>query len=357
MRPVGQTEIGRHLRRTRRIPGAPREAGDVRAADTPGRDPAGFEWQYADTKMRIRVIPAEQRSLKSSNPILSCPQFSRRGGQKTAVRDPRSGIAAPRSRIGAGQDLAPGGEHRPGDFAQESAQLRVLVGDLMTTGDVLSRSAAALGVTGLTAALSWTLLPRTSLSTAACYGIAGAAGMAAAALVGIQRRRNLPSPTLTLAFAAVQGVFLAVLSTTVSTHLSPGVFVQLVLATMATSAGALLARSLRWMGVSHRPRGLVGTALLGTALLVLADWILYLLTGADVPGLRPLGLAVFMSVIGVVLATAFLDLHFRQIENGIAQGASGEQSWTAAFGLTLTLTWLYVETVRLSTLVPAEDLY
>lgn len=36
---------------------------------------------------------------------------------------------------------------------------------------------------------------------------------------------------------------------------------------------------------------------------------------------------------------------------------SRDQSWTAAFGLTLTLVWLYVETVRLFTLFPGEDLY
>ncbi|MFE3906483.1 Bax inhibitor-1/YccA family protein [Streptomyces sp. NPDC059153] len=289
----------------------------------------------------------QQRSLKSSNPILSRPQFRQQGGQKTAVRDPRAGIAVARERIGAGKD--PEQVH-----ADDPAPLPLLVGDLMTMDDVLPRVAAALGVTALTAVLSWILPP---LGTAASYGIAAGAGLLAAALVVIQCHRNQPSPALILTFAAFQGVFLGVLSMTVSSHLSPGVFVQTVLGTMAAAAGALLAYKLHWMRVHRRFYGLVGAALLGVGFLALADWILIPLVGADGLGLRPVGLGVVMGVLGAVLGASFLPLHFRQVEDGIRYGVSRDQSWPAAFGLTLTLVWLYVETVRLFTLFPGEDLY
>jgi uncharacterized YccA/Bax inhibitor family protein len=297
------------------------------------------------------VTPVErQRSLKSSNPILARPQFRRRGGQKTAARDPRAGIAAAQSRIRTGKDLDQVHE-------DDSAPLPFSVGDLMTMDDVLSRALAGLGVTALAAALSWTLLPHVSIGAAAAYGIAAGAGLVAAALVVIQCRRKPPSPTLPLTFAAFQGVFLGVLSTTVSSHLSPGVFVQLVLGTMTTSAGALLAYKLHWMRVNRRLHGFVGAALLGLCFLALADLVLFPLTGADVLGLRPAGLGVFMGLMGVVLAASFLSLHFRKIEDGIKYGAPRDQSWLAAFGLTLTLSWLYVETVRLLTLFPGEEVY
>ncbi|GGJ67331.1 membrane protein [Streptomyces brasiliensis] len=288
--------------------------------------------------------------MQSSNPILSRPQFRRRGGQKTAARDPRAGIAVVRDRILAGKDLEQAYEKGP-------APMPFLVGDLMTMDDVVLRAAAALGVTVLAAVLSWTVLPLAPLGTAALYGIAGGSGLLATGLVVIQRRRNLPSPVRTLTFAAFQGTFLGVLSATVSSHLSPGVFVQTVLGTMATCAGTFLAYKLHWMRVHRRFRGFAGAALFGVLFLAFADWVLLPVMGVAGLGLRPFGLSVFMGVIGVLLGTSFFALHFKQVEEGIACGAPRDQSWLAAFGLALTLVWLYVETVRLFTLFPGDELY
>ena len=62
-------------------------------------------------------------------------------------------------------------------------------------------------------------------------------------------------------------------------------------------------------------------------------------------------------MVGVALAVSFLPLHLRKVEDALTHGASRNQRWSAAFGLTLSLTWLYVETVRLLTLYPADDFY
>ncbi|WP_121711834.1 Bax inhibitor-1/YccA family protein [Streptomyces sp. E5N91] len=296
------------------------------------------------------MVQVEQRALKSSNPILSRPQFGRRGGQKTAARDPRTGTAVARERITVGKEL----EQAPEDG---TTPLPFLVGDLMTMDAVLPRAGASLGVTALTAVLSWTVLPLTRIGTAASYGIVAAAAVLATALVVMQYRRNLPSPSRTLAFAAAQGLFLGTLSETVSSHLSPGVFVQTVLGTIAASTGVLLAYKLRWIRVNRRFRAFVGAALLGLGLLALADWLLFPLMGTDGLGLHPYGLGVFMGLVGVVLGTSFLPLHLRQVEKGITYGTSRSQSWPAAFGLTLTMVWLYVETVRLLTLYQGDDFY
>lgn len=296
------------------------------------------------------MAAVEQRSLRSSNPILSRPQFGRRGGEKTAARDPRTGVTVARDRTGAGH----GPEPVTGDGP---VAVPLVVGDLMTMDTVLPRAAAALGVTALAAVLSWTLLPLAGLGTAAAYGIAGAAGVLAAVLVVRQYRRNLPSPSLTVAFAAFQGVFLGVLSATVSSHLSPGVLVQPVLGTFAAAAGALLAHRLHWMRAQRRFHAFAGAALLGLGILALADLTLYPLMDADGLGLRPFVLGVITGVLGVVLGASLLPLPFRQIEDGITYGAARGQSWSAAFGLVLTLTWLYVESVRLLTLYPGEELY
>ncbi|MFF4354480.1 Bax inhibitor-1/YccA family protein [Streptomyces sp. NPDC001530] len=288
--------------------------------------------------------------MKSSNPILARPQFERRGGQKTVARDPRAGIAVVQGRSATGQDLDQVHEN-------DSDPLPLSVGDLMTMDCVLPRWLAGLGVTALAVTLSWTLLPHVPVGTAVAYGIAAGAGLLASALVVIQCRCKLPSPALTLTFAALQGICLGVLSTTAFSRLSPGLLVQTVLGTMATSAGALLAYRLHWMRVHRRRYGFMAAVVFALCFQALADTALFPLMGADGLGLHSAGLGVLMGLVGVALTVSFMPLHLRKVEDALTHGAPRDQRWPAAFGLTLSLTWLYVETLRLLTLYPADDFY
>jgi uncharacterized YccA/Bax inhibitor family protein len=54
-----------------------------------------------------------------------------------------------------------------------------------------------------------------------------------------------------------------------------------------------------------------------------------------------------LAIAGVALASFFLVLDFDQIEKGIQTGAPVEQSWIAGFGLMVTIVWLYLEVLRL----------
>lgn len=257
-------------------------------------------------------ILMEQRSLKSSNPVLSRL---------------RSDPTAPAA------------------------------GDAMTMDDVLVRTAATLGTAILAAVLSWTVLPVDPASLGASYGIAAGAALAALVVGVAQSLAGRPSPAMILTYAACEGVFLGVLSNTVSTHLSPGVVVQAVLGTMAVFAAVLVAYRLRWIRVTHRFRGFVVAAATGLVLLTLANLLFSAFGADDGLGLDSGGLGIVFGVAGIVLGASFLALHFKQVEDGIEAGVPREQSWTAAFGLTVTLVWLYVETLRLLTLVRDDDDY
>ena len=57
----------------------------------------------------------------------------------------------------------------------------------------------------------------------------------------------------------------------------------------------------------------------------------------------------------IVLGAFFLALDFKQIEDGIAYGAPREESWLAAFGLTMTLVWIYIEMLRLVAIFSGDD--
>lgn len=53
------------------------------------------------------------------------------------------------------------------------------------------------------------------------------------------------------------------------------------------------------------------------------------------------------TVIGLVLGVLMLVLDFDFVEKGVAAGLPEVESWRAAFGLTVTLVWLYIEMLRL----------
>ena len=54
-----------------------------------------------------------------------------------------------------------------------------------------------------------------------------------------------------------------------------------------------------------------------------------------------------MSAFGVVLASLYLVLDFDFIDRGVRNGLPERYAWTAAFGLVVTLVWLYLEILRL----------
>jgi uncharacterized YccA/Bax inhibitor family protein len=59
----------------------------------------------------------------------------------------------------------------------------------------------------------------------------------------------------------------------------------------------------------------------------------------------PLGVIIGLFAIGLAAFSLIMD--FTSIEQGVRAGVDRKYSWTAAFGLTVTLIWLYVEILRL----------
>src|ERR1700726_2566428 len=70
-------------------------------------------------------------------------------------------------------------------------------------------------------------------------------------------------------------------------------------------------------------------------------------------GSGPIGIG--FSVIVVIVAALNLVLDFDFIENGAQSGAPKYMEWYAAFGLMVTLVWLYLEILRLLTKLRGRD--
>jgi uncharacterized YccA/Bax inhibitor family protein len=95
-------------------------------------------------------------------------------------------------------------------------------------------------------------------------------------------------------------------------------------------------------------------ATMGFAGVILINFIASLLGfGSGIAGFGALGL--LFAAIGAGLAVFNLILDFDLIERGVAAGAPQNEAWRAAFGLTVTLVWLYWNLLRILAILRGND--
>ncbi|MBQ0987164.1 Bax inhibitor-1/YccA family protein [Streptomyces sp. F63] len=272
--------------------------------------------------------------MRSSNPVFSRRGFSRDNGYAGFNAAPQAGGPA------AVQTGNPYAGTNP--YAQQ-AQPQQTYGappqaDRMTMDDVVMRTGMTLGTVVVGAAVAWLMeMP---------LGLALGAALIAMVFGLIQAFKRKPSPPLILAYAAFEGLFLGALSGYINQRFD-GAPMQAVLGTMAVFAGVLIAYKTRIIRVTQRFYRFVMAAAIGFVLLTAVNLLFMAFGGGDGLGFRSGGLGIVFGIVGIVLGAAFLALDFKQVEDGLAYGAPREESWLAAFGLTVTLVWIYLEMLRL----------
>jgi uncharacterized YccA/Bax inhibitor family protein len=213
----------------------------------------------------------------------------------------------------------------------------------MTYDDVIVKTGGLLAIVVVAGAANWFLLGGNLAVT-----IAGALVGFVLALVNSFKKE--PSPALIMAYAAAEGVFLGGISG-VFELMYPGIVLQAVLATGATFVASLVLFRSGAVRVTPKLTRFVLIALVGYALFSLVNLGIMLFgSGDDAWGLRssveimgiPLG--VFIGIFAVGLAAICLIMDFDAIKRGVERGVPAKFAWSAAFGLLVTLVWLYITT-------------
>jgi len=267
--------------------------------------------------------------LRSSNPILSkkdaftpaAPQY----GQQYQGYPTQTGFG--------------GGPQDPYSNAPQTIQGR------MTLDDVITKTAATIAVLVVSAALAWNFVPQSLYFPAMI--LSALVGFGVVLLVSFRR---LVSPPLVLLYAAIEGVFIGMISKVFESYYE-GIVAQAVVATFVAAGVTLAAYKFFNIRVTAKFTKIVIISTIAFAGLMLINFIFVLATGGR--GLSggvvgPVsGLALLISAVAIVLAVLNLVLDFDYVERGIAMGAPANESWRAAFGLTVTMVWLYIELLRL----------
>ena len=147
-------------------------------------------------------------------------------------------------------------------------------------------------------------------------------------------------------YALVEGLLLGAISHVYNLAYG-GIVVQAVGLTLAVFGLMLFLYATRVIKVTDKLRmGIVAAT--GAVFLVYMVSLVLRLFGADVPFIHdasPIGILISLAV--VVIAALNLVLDFDFIEQGAAKGAPKYMEWYGAFGLLVTLVWLYLELLRL----------
>ena len=154
------------------------------------------------------------------------------------------------------------------------------------------------------------------------------------------------SPTLVPIYAVVEGIALGVISM-VFNAAYPGIVVQAVFLTFGTLGALLLAYKSGLIQATENFKLGVFAATGGIAIMYLISWIMsFFGSGIGmITSSSPMGIA--FSAFVVVIAALNLVLDFDFIEEGAEMGAPKYMEWYGAFGLLVTLIWLYLEILRL----------
>lgn len=289
--------------------------------------------------------------MRSSNPVFSRRGFSRDNGYAGFnAQQPQAGGPA----VGNPYAQGAANPYATNPYAPTDTQFGApapVRTNAMTMDDVVSRTAITLGTVTVGAVLAWVVLPVSSTS----YGLAIGAALVAFVLAIVQSFKRTPSPALIIGYAAFEGIFLGVISEMYNSVWSGAPF-QAVLGTLAVSGATLFMYKQRWIRVTARYARIGMTIAIAFIVVMAVNLLLVVFGVAGDGGLRSFGpLGAVVGILAILIGCFFLTLDFKQIEDGIAYGAPREESWLAAFGLTMSLVWIYLEMLRLVAIFSGDD--
>lgn len=223
-------------------------------------------------------------------------------------------------------------------FTPTGYQTMTVNGAITATGVLLALLVAggtfgwlSVKVTGLAVEIpGWLMVP-----------LFAAIGLAIATIVRPQWAR-FTAP----AYAVLEGIAVGAISKLYEVTYD-GIVLNAVAATVGVLGVMLFLHATRIIKVTDRFRMVVVAATGAIALVYIFDLLLGFF-GAGVPFIHETGgIGIAISVGVVVVAALNLSLDFDFIERGVRAGAPKTTEWYAAFGLLVTLVWLYLEMLRL----------
>jgi uncharacterized YccA/Bax inhibitor family protein len=221
--------------------------------------------------------------------------------------------------------------------------------DRMTYEDTIVKTTVSFGLLLVAAVAAWVLTP-----TLPVLPILGA--VAGLVLGLVNTFKKIPSPGLILGYAVAEGLFVGGISN-IFDRIYPGVVVQAVLATLVVVGVTLALFANGKIRASKKATKVFLVAMVGYMVFSLVNFGMMMFGGSDQAfGMRSasislggidIKLGVVIGLLAVLMAAYSLVLDFDFIQRGVNNRLPRRYGWSGAFGLMVTVVWLYVELLRI----------
>ncbi|MFO0983524.1 MAG: Bax inhibitor-1/YccA family protein [Planctomycetota bacterium] len=217
-------------------------------------------------------------------------------------------------------------------------------GQVMTIAGTVNKTAILLGLLVVAASFTWRAVSGQGAGALGPWLIGGMLGALVISMVTIWKREW--APVTAPIYALCEGLLLGAISAVFESRY-PGIAIQAVTATFGTLACLLIAYRSGLIKPTENFKLGVIAATGAICLVYLLSFVLRLF-GVSMGFIHDAGpIGILVSVAITVVAALNLVLDFDYIEAGAARGAPRYMEWYAAFGLLVTLVWLYLEILRL----------
>jgi uncharacterized YccA/Bax inhibitor family protein len=212
----------------------------------------------------------------------------------------------------------------------------------MTMDDVVAKTGISFLLTVVSAAVTWALLPQDL-----AWGLALPAVLVAFVLGLVISFKQIANPAATLSYGVLYGIALGAISEAFN-DIYPGIVVQALIGTFGVFAGMLVVYKTGAIRVTPKLTRMVVGALFGALVLLLVNLLVGFFTSGDPLGLYAGGpVAIVFSLVMIGIAAFMLLLDFDMADEAIRRGVPPKFAWYIAFGLLVTVIWLYLEILRL----------
>lgn len=239
-------------------------------------------------------------------------------------------------------------------YAQAEAQQQYVQGPFtqaptstMTYDDAMVRTFTLLAVAIVAGVATVALVPLTSAA-----GLAMIASLAAFGFGMWASFQRMVSPILAILYAGLQGIALGAITGALNT-IYPGVALQAVLGTICVVGVAVGLHMSGKVRTTPKGRRVMLIVLVAAVVYSLVNMLL-MVTGLaqnSLFGLRDGSLGIVFGFVMIAVAGYMLISDLETIQIAVAKGAPKEFAWTCAFGIVMTILWIYIEVLRIAAIL------
>jgi uncharacterized YccA/Bax inhibitor family protein len=215
----------------------------------------------------------------------------------------------------------------------------------MTVDDVVTKTAATLGVTLVVGVITAIAVLSGAITPFPPMIIGLLVGLVLSLVIIFGSMKKAPNPALVLSYAAAEGLFLGAI-TGVFEYVYHGIAFQAILGTALVFVTMLVVYRTGAIKVTPKlTKWIIGATVAAAGLMLINLLLAMFGVNTHLREAGPLGILVSLLFIGIAAFNFLLD--FDMADQMIRTGTPSRYAWYVAFGLLVTLVWLYLEILRL----------